>query len=128
MPEKRTSPRGPALFVYGRVVVVPARGRRIWAYCYRQRVRGPERNVWASRRSKYRASGNEALNSVDLPVWRGPSRKKLRAAASVGRSRKRRYMAGGFRKRTVKASGVFTRFHEIQWRRRVAPRMKAGTM
>lgn len=46
-----------------RVMVVTARGRRVWAYCYRQRVRGPERMPAAGYIAAVRG-GAKALGSV----------------------------------------------------------------
>ncbi len=46
-----------------RVMVVTAGGRRVWAYCYRQRVRGPERRPAAEYVAAVRA-GAKALGAV----------------------------------------------------------------
>ena len=46
-----------------RVMVVTAGGRRVWAYCYRQRVRGPERKPAAAYVAAVRA-GAKTLGGV----------------------------------------------------------------
>jgi len=46
-----------------RVLVMTARGRRMWAYCYRQRLRGPERRPAAGYMAAVRA-GARALGAA----------------------------------------------------------------
>lgn len=57
-----------------RVLVVTARGRRVWAYCYRQRVRGPERmpaaGYVAAVRAGAKALGMTVSRDVDVDVAR----------------------------------------------------------
>jgi gamma-glutamylcyclotransferase (GGCT)/AIG2-like uncharacterized protein YtfP len=57
-----------------RVMVVAARGKRMWAYCYRQRVRGPERRpapgYVAAVRAGARGLGSMASRNVEADVAR----------------------------------------------------------
>lgn len=61
-----------------RVLVVRARGRRVWAFCYRQRVRGPEGNpspaYLAAVRSGARFLGSKVSRDVEADVVRLRSR------------------------------------------------------
>jgi gamma-glutamylcyclotransferase (GGCT)/AIG2-like uncharacterized protein YtfP len=57
-----------------RVLVVTARGRRVWAYCYRQRTRGPERApapvYIAAVRAGAKALGRPVSRDVEAEVGR----------------------------------------------------------
>ncbi|MEK7349029.1 MAG: gamma-glutamylcyclotransferase [Candidatus Eisenbacteria bacterium] len=61
-----------------RVVVVTARGRRIWAYCYRQRVRGPERRPAAGYVTAVRAGAKALGTTVSRDVEVDVARLSLR--------------------------------------------------
>lgn len=65
-----------------RILVVTARGRRMWAYCYRQRVRGSERIPAAGYVAAVRA-GAKALGSVVSRDVEGDVRRLL-LLASMG--------------------------------------------
>jgi hypothetical protein len=49
-----------------RVLVVTARGRRVWAYCYRQRFNGPEGRP----RLAYLATVRKGAKSIGGPLHR----------------------------------------------------------
>ncbi|MEK7317122.1 MAG: gamma-glutamylcyclotransferase family protein [Candidatus Eisenbacteria bacterium] len=57
-----------------RVMVVTERGQRVWAYCYRQRVRGPERKpasgYVAAVRAGAKALGGAVSRDVEADVVR----------------------------------------------------------
>lgn len=63
-----------------RVMVVTARGRRVWAYCYRQRVGGPERKPAAAYVAAVRGGAGELGRRVSRDVESEVARlfKKLR--------------------------------------------------
>jgi hypothetical protein len=65
-----------------RVMVVTARGRRVWAYCYRQRVRGPERmpatGYLAAVRAGAKALGGAVMRDVEADVARLLARQRRR--------------------------------------------------
>jgi gamma-glutamylcyclotransferase (GGCT)/AIG2-like uncharacterized protein YtfP len=51
-----------------RVLVVTARGRRVWAYCFRQRVSGPERMPAAGYVAAVRAGAKSLRSTVSRDV------------------------------------------------------------
>ncbi len=79
-----------------RVMVVTEHGRRLWAECYRQRVRGPERrpsaDYLAAVRMGARALGNAVSRNVEEDVRRlmgalDTARDRVRARGGTRRSR-----------------------------------------
>ncbi|HET9950333.1 MAG TPA: hypothetical protein VFS09_00930, partial [Candidatus Eisenbacteria bacterium] len=63
-----------------RVMVVTARGRRVWAYCYRQRVRGPE--GWPG--ARYLCAVRAGAKGLGVTVSRDVEADVARLRAAVG--------------------------------------------